>query len=842
MTGEPLSLNGCAPTPLASYLKALGVLRLISSPANHVSGEAADPHARGWWENECFHLRTKLSRAALLHFFLHDYAPSPIIAPWNGRAGFLEGDAGETSDRTGARLMRAIDESDCPRLELMRRTVHSLRGNHDLTEYNKLRALGKDLEKESRNLTGDEKKMKENETKKVRKKAQEIKSLLLPILRSDMDSHHVCYIDACYVLSADEAAAPLLGSGGNDGSRDFGVNFAEKLESVIDFENGTPTDCADFKLDSALFDVVGRAGECDAMGQYSPGHFGPNATVGYKGSNPLNPWDLVLAMEGALMFAGALTRRWGTAGGSRGAFPFTFEPTGAGTGSLSSEDPNRPRGEVWTPVWTKPAMFSEVAAIFAEGRLTAGQRTARTGLDAARSVARLGSSRGLGGFERYSIIQPDSKIPYQATPLGRFNVPDRPRKDLVDDLETGNWLDSARRQVDKKTVPARARQVMRRLEDALFQMTSPNHGREGTQYALMALGSLVAWLATNPKVRGTLTPPPLLSSDWIREADDDSPEFRIAAALAGLGLPAPGPPEQVETVQIDDAGGDDESSPALETPSTERSAGAPMPVRVKIAPPMAAHFAPLDEEKFFSKRTLRTRRAWSKDGGAPPTVVWGAGPLVPNMLAVLERRLVEAAIRGLDDKPLASATAARLADVAAFLSGDFDDTRCAALLAGLVWAQPTRLRSTGAHADAPPVPVAYAALKPVFTPDAALHGAGALPGTTRMPVPPGLLARLRTNGDSRDGRASDLAVRTALARARASGLPTPFGASRSGSWKSKVEGGRMGAGVPADRLAAALLIPVGELALTALIKRAYPGALPEPEDNTVTAEDTTNAA
>ena len=50
MIGEPLALRGCVPTPLASYLMALGVLRLISSPANHVSAEAADPHARGWWE------------------------------------------------------------------------------------------------------------------------------------------------------------------------------------------------------------------------------------------------------------------------------------------------------------------------------------------------------------------------------------------------------------------------------------------------------------------------------------------------------------------------------------------------------------------------------------------------------------------------------------------------------------------------------------------------------------------------------------------------------------------------------------------------------------------------
>ena len=43
MTYESVTFDGCVPTPLASYLKALGILRLISSDANHVSGRAADP-------------------------------------------------------------------------------------------------------------------------------------------------------------------------------------------------------------------------------------------------------------------------------------------------------------------------------------------------------------------------------------------------------------------------------------------------------------------------------------------------------------------------------------------------------------------------------------------------------------------------------------------------------------------------------------------------------------------------------------------------------------------------------------------------------------------------------
>ena len=823
MTGEPLALHGCAPTPLASYLKALGVLRLVSSPVNHVAGKAADPDARGWWKNECFHLRTTLNRGALLHFFLHDYAPSPIIAPWNGRAGFLEGDAGETSSRGGAVLMRAVENSECRRLELMRHTVNSLRSNDQLGEYNRLRALAKQLQKASKALKGEEKRLNDAKRSRFEKEAQAVKSLLLPTLRSETASHHVGYIDACYVLSADEAAAPLLGSGGNDGSRDFGVNFAEELQELFDFSDGSPRDRAGAELESALLDVVRRADEHGSMGQFSPGQGGPNATTGYEGYNPLNAWDVVLAMEGTLAFAGALTRRWGATSGSRAAFPFTFEPTGAGTGCLSSEDPNRPRGEVWTPIWSKPATFSEAAAIFAEGRLTLGERTARTGLDAARSVARIGAARGIGSFERYSIIQPDSKMPYQATPLGRFNTPDRPRRDLVSDLEAGNWLSRVRRLVgNKKTAPARARQAMRRLEDALFQMTARNRESDGTRHALMALGNLVAWLASNPTARKDLSPPPLISSNWIREADDGSAEFRVAAALAGMGLPPgmrPGqtliPPTGIEN---------DGSSTVQVTPDPEESADAPMQGQSKAAPPMAAHLAPIKETSFLYRGRLNSRRAWHAPD-TPPTVVWGAGPLVPNLIAVLERRLIEASSRGLADKPLSGATAARLADVTAFLSAHFDDARCAALLAGLVWARPARLRSALGQTGAAPVPFAYAALKPVFTPDAALRAAGALPPTARMPVPPGLVARLRAGGNTLDGRATGAAVRLALARARASGLPTLFDARALGRTESMIAGGHMGAGVPADRLAAACLIPIGDRELTALIDRAYPGAL-----------------
>ena len=232
-TFESTTLDGCAPTPLASYLKALGVLRLISSDANHVDGRAADPKARGWWEGERFHIRTALDRAALCRFFLNDYAPSPIIAPWNGRAGFLEGDAGADSSRTGAGLMSAIERSRSPRLSILRKTIGSLRSHEAIAGYDGLRAKEKRLAKDAKALKGDEKVRAEDELKAIKRQTSESKSALLPTLRATTDSNHLRYIDACYVLSTDEAPAPLLGSGGNDGSRDFGVNFAESSVEFV---------------------------------------------------------------------------------------------------------------------------------------------------------------------------------------------------------------------------------------------------------------------------------------------------------------------------------------------------------------------------------------------------------------------------------------------------------------------------------------------------------------------------------------------------------------------------------------------------------------------------------
>ena len=453
MSSELMRLEGCTPTPLVSYLKSLGLLKLISSDVNHVQGRAADSKARGWWENESFHLRTALDRRALTQFFLYEYAPSPIVAPWNGRAGFLEGEAkgvaGEIHRRPKAERMARVEKSESPRLRNLRKTVTTSRTSEQIESYNHVRANRKELEKRLKIVGEKRREILEQQKKIATQYEKEIKSVLLPTIRSTTDLQHLAYIDTCYVLSSETVPAPLLVGGGVDGSQEFGSDFVEALEFLFDFHSGTPNRQCSFDLSTAVFGEGHRLDRRGAFGLFTPMQSGLKSTTGFevggdKKIYPLNSWDVVLAMEGTMVFAGALTRRWGATGDTRAAFPFTFEPVRAGTGSLSSADPNRPRSEIWTPLWRKPATFSEIAATFAEGRLTVGRRSARTGLDAARSVARIGQARGISGFERYSLIQPDSKMPYQATPLGRFTSPAQPRSDLIEDL-------GGRRLVAKRT-------------------------------------------------------------------------------------------------------------------------------------------------------------------------------------------------------------------------------------------------------------------------------------------------------------------------------------------------------------------------------------------------------
>jgi CRISPR-associated protein Csx17 len=60
-----LILPGCTPEPLMSYLKALGILRLVA--------EQADCEARGAWRGGAFVVSSEFDEDTLTLFFLEKY-------------------------------------------------------------------------------------------------------------------------------------------------------------------------------------------------------------------------------------------------------------------------------------------------------------------------------------------------------------------------------------------------------------------------------------------------------------------------------------------------------------------------------------------------------------------------------------------------------------------------------------------------------------------------------------------------------------------------------------------------------------------------------------------------
>jgi CRISPR-associated protein Csx17 len=248
MTISDHVLHGCAPVPLAGYLKALGVFRLVA--------EQIDPDAKGFWRGERFVLRTRLSQDELARFFVDTYEPSPIISPWNGRAGFLEGEdeeSGEESTRGGAELVRKYETAG-QRFSKLREAVAAYRAIHAIRNLDRARAEAKPLQRKKTRkivLTENEKR----DLKTLEGDIKRIKATVIGGLRSEAPDWAIDWFDACQRIGSDNTPMPLLGNGGVDGSRDFGMNFGEALGTLFDFQSGNVKEGAPNFVMSSLYGV-----------------------------------------------------------------------------------------------------------------------------------------------------------------------------------------------------------------------------------------------------------------------------------------------------------------------------------------------------------------------------------------------------------------------------------------------------------------------------------------------------------------------------------------------------------------------------------------------------------
>lgn len=698
-----IELKGCAPVPLAHYLKALGVLRLVA--------EQMDADTGGFWRGDTFVLRSKFDKDSLSRFILHDYRPTAIVAPWNGGSGFyfqeeklkekdpLTSKRKKTGQRTqptaATRVVAVILASSTPRLAAYRETLK----------------IVKDIVAESGLI---EKPAPKSEAEQE----------LIQKCRNRLPDQTIAWLDASVVLTEEKQkkCPPLLGTGGNDGNAEFSSNFMQRLCEIMKLEDGTPTDRSASWLDAALFGTtIDDQKKGVVIGQFFPAAAGgDNAGPGFESESLVNPWDFVLMIEGALFFAGAAVKRLETNAPGVLSFPFSVRSSGVGYGSASQADETTEisRAEMWVPLWDRATTMKEVGSLMSEGRAQVGKRNVRNGVDFARAVATLGIDRGISTFQRYGFQVRNGRL-YFAIPLGRFQVSRQPQVDLLSDVD--RWLDTFTGKAISDKAPASANRALRGLEGAILTLCKGSVAAR-VQDVLIALGECERALVRSMKwtTDSFIHPVPRLSQSWLKEADDGSPEYRLAASLASVY----GQYRNKEGQKFR------------------------MHIRAQLEP----------THTWMKDGTLGV--GWSEDGMAD--VVWSDGDPVRALNAVMLHRVIRSVQSGADTYPDRSIINAEIGDIADFIEGRIDLQRVTDLLWGLMlldWSVVTENALTGRdRSDAIFPGAGYGLMKLCF------------PGREVRGVKIPLVPEIHWKASHGDGAgATQLAVR----RLRGSGLTVP---------------------------------------------------------------------
>lgn len=665
------TLTGCSPEPLANYLKALGILRLIS--------EQADGRARACWKNDHFCLITTLTRQQLETFFLNAYQPTPLVAPWGKGSGFYKNDDPNLSP---------LEKSSAPRFQSFREGISAARKLLDQIGYadSVIRAITS-CTKTNKSFRSEEQRLliqndalyvgligqlqgadlefleclaepgePPNKTQIAALKAhpvykrllasaerrfKDLKAKLLPDCRKAWRGPHADWFSAAIVL--DEQNEPhypsLLGTGGNDGRLDFTNNFMFHLGQLFEVhhEAARPGAAAEALLRECLWSEPTRELTSAPIGQYQPGSAGgANSSTGFQDGNLINSWDFVLMMEGSLAFASRATRRLNANNSSGASAPFSVRSQAAGY--TSAGDEKAQRGEQWMPLWTQPATYDEVLTIFGEGRMQIHRQQANRPVDVARAISRLGVARGIESFVRYGYLERNGQSNL-AVPLGRIQVRLQREADLVDDL--ARWLDQLQLRSRDKNASSRFVHAERNLANAVFAaLTSPRTEAAHWQAVLLACAHIESLQVSGSGIQAGPIPP--LRPAWIVASQDGSVEFRLALALASAGIKDKGSP--YDSVRH--------------------------------------HWLPLEP----GARRFKTS---DKRLAPDPRVVASGRDFLRDLAAIVERRLVEAAAKGQRCSRLVASAGceARLEDLSEFLSGSLDLRKLSGLARALMAVQ-----------------------------------------------------------------------------------------------------------------------------------------------------------
>ncbi len=491
-------------------------------------------------------------------------------------------------------------------------------GNERLREYSEVFKDVREILKEhvSEYTTLVNKKDKKS-MQELKNKIKDNKNFLLTQFRNKITEKLLPWFDAMFVTASDKPSlSTILGSAGNDGNFEISENFMKCVCECILSDKNSK----DKKCVNGW--IKGSLfGDPVKLLDNSSAYFFPD---GYKGPNCTSigfeeKTSLMNPWDYILMIEGTLLFAGSVSRRSlskKAAFPFTVNESMAGYGSSSSE---KSRGEVWIPLWDNPATYDEIKYIFNEGRSQIGKKHANTGADFARALASLGIERGIYGFQRFGMLERKGQA-FLANNLGSINTMENHQVNLLTDID--EWLDKIRKE---KNLPMTIESLLRSIDGAIINFCTQSK-KQYLQEILIILGKIEWAISNSSSIRNNIEPLQKLSFDWLNACYDKTPEFRLAVSLASI---------------LDKDG--------------------QYPIRCNL------------ERIEYKSRKAKWRPS-------SPHAVWNKNNTIQNMIAILERRCIDAQIHKSKTIPLESKIPAPVNDILLFLNDQLDYEKIGNLL------------------------------------------------------------------------------------------------------------------------------------------------------------------
>ncbi|MDY0111088.1 MAG: type I-U CRISPR-associated protein Csx17 [Candidatus Krumholzibacteria bacterium] len=343
---------------------------------------------------------------------------------------------------------------------------------------------------------------------------------------------------------------PLLGSGGNAGRRDFAAGWQKAVDALAAApkppKGRGKRKAAANASSAARSDERKNALQAWLLGQpvawmaekLAAGSWFSEATKLYNsGQSParegqISPWAMVLACEGLAFLAGGASRRLGARSARAvGAFPFITQPIAA----CAEKEADRLRGEIWTPVWSRPMSLAEASTLFSRGRAELRGRGALTPATFATAIRGRGVDAGVSEFRRFTLGRTTSSNTFEPRREARFSLDigaDRAGETAATTLKRVTAL------IEQRGFPRDGKRFVGLrgpIESALLDVASEPHRSEAGIALLDAIFSALDRIDRNRRFREGKVRWEPLPLEWLASLFADGQpgvEARLALSLA----------------------------------------------------------------------------------------------------------------------------------------------------------------------------------------------------------------------------------------------------------------------------------------------------------------------